>query len=91
MVVVVKRKISKHLFLTVFCFALGNTSDFHEMVTHLVSKHPNTRTVCVGFSLGGNLVTKYMGEPEIERPSQIIGGISVCQGYCAIEYVFNLH
>lgn len=55
------------------------------MLLHLVSKHANTRIVCVGFSLGGNLVTKYMGESEVERPAQIIGGISVCQGYCAIE------
>lgn len=77
----------KSLILFLNClFASGNTSDFHEMILHLVGKHPNTRIVCVGFSLGGNLVTKYMGEPEVERPAQIIGGISVCQGYCAIEY-----
>lgn len=61
------------------------------MILHLVSKHSNTRIVCVGFSLGGNLVTKYMGEPEIERPPQIIGSISVCQGYNAIEYVPQYH
>lgn len=63
----------------------GNTSDFHDMILNLIVKHCNTKIVCVGFSLGGNLVTKYMGEIEMERPSNIIGGISVCQGYCAIE------
>lgn len=66
-------------------FVLGHTNDFHEMVVHLTSKHLSTKIVCVGFSLGGNLVTKYMGETDRDRPSQIIGGISVCQGYCAIE------
>lgn len=55
------------------------------MIMNLIGKHSNTRIVCVGFSLGGNLVTKYMGEVETERPSHIIGGISVCQGYNAIE------
>lgn len=68
-------------------FSYGNTSDFHEMVGNLTQRHPNTKIVCVGFSLGGNLVTKYMGESDREHPSHIIGAISVCQGYCATEYV----
>ena len=55
------------------------------MIGSLINRHPNTKIVCVGFSLGGNLVTKYMGELDRERPLQIIGGISICQGYCAIE------
>lgn len=50
-----------------------------------MAKHPSTKMVCVGFSLGGNLVTKYMGEVDRTRPKNIIGGISVCQGYNAIE------
>jgi abhydrolase domain-containing protein 2 len=66
-------------------FSYGNTNDFHEMVNSLINRHSNTRIVCVGFSLGGNLVTKYMGEMDRERPAHIIGGISICQGYCAIE------
>lgn len=60
------------------------------MVTHVLTKYPGTKIVCVGFSLGGNLITKYMGEKDRERSSQIIGGISICQGYNAIEYVFYL-
>lgn len=64
---------------------VGNTSDFSEMISNLLDKYPNTKIVCVGFSLGGNLVTKYMGETDRDRPSHIIGAISVCQGYCAIE------
>lgn len=63
----------------------GHTNDFHEMITHLITKNPNSKIVCVGFSLGGNLITKYMGERGKEKPPHIIGGISICQGYCAIE------
>ncbi|XP_017768841.1 PREDICTED: abhydrolase domain-containing protein 2 [Nicrophorus vespilloides] len=66
-------------------FSYGHTNDFHEMLTNLLTKHPNTHLICVGFSLGGNLVTKYMGEKDRERSSQIIGAISVCQGYNAIK------
>lgn len=68
-----------------FLLLIGHTSDFHEMILHLVNKHSNTRIVCVGFSLGGNLITKYMGELDVDKPNHIIGGISVCQGYCALK------
>lgn len=73
------------LTLWFFLIFLGHTHDFHEMINHLVTKNPNSKIVCIGFSLGGNLITKYMGEIDREKPSHIIGGISICQGYCAIE------
>lgn len=55
------------------------------MLQDLVEKHSETQIVCIGFSLGGNLVTKYMGERGSNKMSHIIGGISICQGYNAIE------
>ncbi|XP_022911835.2 abhydrolase domain-containing protein 2 [Onthophagus taurus] len=73
-------------------FSYGNTNDFHEMLNHLTGKYPESKFLCVGFSLGGNLITKYMGETDRERPLGIIGAISVCQGYNAIEgtkYLLN--
>lgn len=39
--------------------------------------------------MGGNTVAKYLGEEEIKRPSNIIGGISICQGYDIIKSVAN--
>lgn len=66
-------------------FTYGHTGDFAEMITSLVKKYPSTNIVAVGFSLGGNLVTKYMGEKESNRPSNVIGGVSICQGYNAVE------
>lgn len=58
------------------------------MVDHLEKTHPLTTIVAVGFSLGGNIVTKYMGEQEGKKsPRNVIGGISICQGYNAVEYV----
>lgn len=57
------------------------------MVKHLEETFPSTYIVAVGFSLGGNIVTKYMGEQEGKMPENVIGGISICQGYNAVEYV----
>ncbi|KAI4490869.1 PREDICTED: abhydrolase domain-containing protein 2 [Polistes canadensis] len=66
-------------------FTYGHTDDYNTMLQNLVEQHPNTRIVCIGFSLGGNLVTKYLGERGLNKLSNIIGGISICQGYNALE------
>lgn len=63
---------------------LGHTSDYAEMINNLVKKYPSTSIVAVGFSLGGNLITKYLGELDVCKPDHIIGGISICQGYNAL-------
>jgi len=66
-------------------FTYGHTEDFSEMVTNLHKKYPSSPIVAVGFSLGGNLVTKYLGETQREKPNNVVGGISICQGYNAVE------
>jgi len=63
-------------------FMYGNTADYAAMIKDVVRRFPNTTMVCVGFSMGGNLITKYLGEPRV-KPSNIVAGISVCQGYDA--------
>lgn len=63
----------------------GNTDDYASMIQNLLARYPQTKIVCVGFSLGGNLITKYLGENSKKKPPSIIGGISICQGYCALE------
>lgn len=55
------------------------------MINHVCEKYPTSSIVCVGYSMGGNTVAKYLGEPESKKPSNIIGGISICQGYDIIK------
>ena len=69
---------------TSFFFLTGHTDDFHVMLVDLTKKYRQTKIVAIGFSLGGNLVTKYLGERR-EHISNLIAGVSVCQGYNAIE------
>lgn len=66
-------------------FTYGHTEDYNVMIQSLVEKHPNAKIICIGFSLGGNLVTKYLGERGPNKLPHIIGGISICQGYNALE------
>ena len=42
----------------------GKTDDLHEIIVHLTSKYPDHSLVLIGFSLGGNLLLKYLGEGQ---------------------------
>ncbi len=65
-------------------FDYGNTDDYDGMVQDLVKRYPGTKLICVGFSMGGNIITKYLGEKR-RRPEGIVAGISACQGYDAVK------
>jgi abhydrolase domain-containing protein 2 len=56
------------------------------MINSTLETYPATRAVVVGFSMGANIVIKYLGEKGIHVPKQILGGISICQGYDALKY-----
>ncbi|KAJ6649943.1 Abhydrolase domain-containing protein 2, partial [Pseudolycoriella hygida] len=71
-------------------FTYGHTEDYAEMVANLEKKYPTSKIVSVGFSLGGNLISKYLGETGKNHPKNIIGGISICQGYNAIDATTRL-
>lgn len=63
---------------------LGGTEEYVAMITKLTQVYPPTRFIAIGFSMGGNIVTKYLGEkPDAE--DRIVLGVSVCQGYDATK------
>lgn len=66
-------------------FSYGDTSDFEAMVASLTKRFPASNICLVGFSMGGNLVTKYMGDARVTKPATVIGAVSVCQGYNAVQ------
>lgn len=43
----------------------GASHDLHEVVSHALAAHPASRIDLVGFSLGGNMTLKYLGEREV--------------------------
>ncbi|WP_088322769.1 YheT family hydrolase [Polaribacter tangerinus] len=55
----------------------GKTEDVDFVVNHLAENYNYTNIVIVGFSLGGNLTLKYLGEYHNKIPSIVKGGIAV--------------
>ena len=54
----------------------GATDDLSEVITHILSLKKYQKIAIVGFSLGGNMVLKYLGENR-SRPASIIGGVGI--------------
>lgn len=54
------------------------------MLLKLAQLYPQTKFLIIGFSMGANIVTKYLGEnPELLE--RVVCGMSICQGYDAIK------
>lgn len=54
----------------------GKTNDLHEVIQYILEKDSYQEIVLVGFSLGGNLLLKYLGEKR-EIPKQIKKGVAI--------------
>ncbi len=54
----------------------GKTDDVNFIIKHLTANYKYENIVIVGFSLGGNLTLKYLGE-YTDIPTEVKGGIAV--------------
>ncbi|XP_015241988.1 PREDICTED: abhydrolase domain-containing protein 2 [Cyprinodon variegatus] len=65
-------------------FTCGCTWEFGAMVDYIKRTFPQTLLVVVGFSLGGNIVCKFLGENRSNQ-ERVLCCVSVCQGYSALR------
>jgi len=67
----------------------GFTKDVHNVVSHYTDLYQNLHVI--GFSLGGNLVIKYLGENNFDIPANIITAIAISAPMdlesCALELI----
>lgn len=64
----------------------GGTGDVALTYKQLKNEFPNCKFVGVGFSMGANILLKFLGECP-ERQDDFLCAISVCQGYDAVKLV----
>lgn len=55
----------------------GETTDLDFVVRRLVAAHPTQPLVAAGFSLGGNVLLKWLGEQGETAPSQLVAAAAV--------------
>ncbi|KAM9815821.1 monoacylglycerol lipase ABHD2-like [Syngnathus typhle] len=65
-------------------FTYGCTWEFAAMVSYVKQALPGTLLVVVGFSLGGNIVCKFLGENPANQ-ERVLCCVSVCQAYSALR------
>ncbi len=54
----------------------GASDDLAEVMTHVLSLNRYKSIALVGFSLGGNMLMKYLGENR-SRPTEIVGAVGI--------------
>ena len=54
----------------------GKTADLEQVINHILSLDKYAEISLIGFSLGGNLLLKYLGERE-RVPSEITSGVAI--------------
>lgn len=65
-------------------YTYGDTEEYGVMVARVSQLLPNHQFIAVGFSMGANVVIKYLGEKQ-DRQKRFQGAISFCQGYDIIK------
>lgn len=53
----------------------GATHDLETVINHVIHKNEYQQIVLIGFSLGGNLTLKYLGESKTEKFKEIKGAV----------------
>jgi len=80
------RSCSEQLNLTPKLYHHGATEDLEDVINYVLKKNYK-QIALIGFSLGGSLLVKYLGENGKNTPKEIIGGVAFsipCQlGSCA--------
>lgn len=59
------------------CYNGGDTGDLDAVATHAIQRHPGQSIALIGFSLGGNLTLKYLGEALRHPRIRVAAAISV--------------
>lgn len=57
-------------------YHLGDTADLHTVLRHALAAGPYRAAWLVGFSAGGNITLKYLGEDPARVPAEVAGAVA---------------
>jgi uncharacterized protein len=55
----------------------GDTADVNYVINLILEREPHATICCIGYSLGGNVLLKWMGETKLQNPLKAAVAISV--------------
>ena len=55
----------------------GDTADLAWVIHQVIAEHPGAPILCAGFSLGGNVLLKYLGEQVDQAPRQLRAAVAI--------------
>ena len=67
----------------------GNTEEYGLMLDKVAQMYPDSVPIAVGFSMGGNIILKYLGENK-EHQSKVICALCCCTGFDIALWVERL-
>ncbi|KAJ1815139.1 hypothetical protein LPJ56_004654 [Coemansia sp. RSA 2599] len=79
LVVINHRGFSRTPCVTTRVQSFGYTDDLHQVIEHLSATYPEAPLGAVGYSMGGNMLTKYLGEQA--GASKLSAAVTVCCPY----------
>ncbi|KAK2191668.1 hypothetical protein NP493_48g04004 [Ridgeia piscesae] len=62
------------------CFTYGNTEEYGLMLDKVAQLYPDSVPIAVGFSMGGNIILKYLGENK-EHQTKVLCALCCCTGF----------
>lgn len=60
-----------------YAYHAGATYDLHTVLQHILENYDYKNIILVGFSLGGNMVLKYLGENPSKVPEQVRVAVAI--------------
>ncbi|PAV60675.1 hypothetical protein WR25_14433 [Diploscapter pachys] len=72
-------------------FSYGRTDEITAMMDWLMKEFPETKFINIGFSMGANIITKYLIQLDESKRNRFLMGLSVCMGYSATNSVKLYH
>jgi len=55
----------------------GETADLAWIIQRVIAEHPGASVCCAGFSLGGNVLLKYLGEQADQAPTPLRAAVAI--------------
>lgn len=69
-------------------FLYGDPRDLHSVVQQVRARHPDAPLLGIGFSMGGNVLMRYLGESE-EHRRVFVAAAFMCSGYDPVDAILG--